>query len=821
MILLESKRDDLLLPYIELLKSKGVNCTLGQFKSYMLRKLTEEGHIRNLSLSSNFYLAGAVRYYFNGDLTLNKDLDVFNDGNTKNDVWNETVCIKLNALINILRNAYIDTVGETFEQPEDFGNLKIDKLLKKYNKKIEAELSNGTEVVDVTNTDDGLDRNENVGNGYTFEILYNYNQGTKYETPTSPGSWCITYGKHHYDGYVKRLGIHYVIFRKDGWENVERVKGPEWTKQKPQDEYGCSLIAVLQSNRDGEPIYITSRWNHGSWSDDSSCEADHAFSKEEFFKKTGVTDVDLQRIFEIWKKDKKLYGENNDGPTDTVPKTEKIAALRQIKYAQMRINGGDLNVSNLFRIHTNLGGPQYVASDGSAKINKGIYWCITTFPSEHSFYFLIDRGKINFDTFMSDDMEPYVDTSMGQLGRRSKLENFNNLAVIGTKKFIMLYDLRKRTIINVDGVTKFKCFPQLSNWNLRGAEFKSVFYELKVSKLQSAVMNVATNQPLRLPNGSYFVNRVNGNGFKYTAYNDVVGRSNLHASVFGGEKSSYLDLVYDLSSGERYVYSIDEKRFLSDEEIPKDENDGLVGIIANATIPGFTVWHMLTPQNAANGRTYREPMYIYDKNNQRVSFVNVTEFEDLKYLGGGLVRFSPYTRIYIGYGNREYRIYNINTDSFLRSPNNGELIDGWQTESSDDSTYSESRLIFIKGKYNSKFCYIYDKKDNKFLENPFGWPNKYTFQIEKNGRKDGSGVVYIIKEDGKTWWSVYSGGFGDESWKEDNRRLYVPGANNSDIYSDDERWGGIKLDRDLNNDNYNINDIKDIVTEVINKLLKS
>jgi hypothetical protein len=117
MILLESKRDDLLLPYIELLKSKGVNCTLGQFKSYMLRKLTEEGHIRNLSLSSNFYLAGAVRYYFNGDLTLNKDLDVFNDGNTKNDVWNETVCIKLNALINILRNAYIDTVGETFEQP--------------------------------------------------------------------------------------------------------------------------------------------------------------------------------------------------------------------------------------------------------------------------------------------------------------------------------------------------------------------------------------------------------------------------------------------------------------------------------------------------------------------------------------------------------------------------------------------------------------------------------------------------------------------------------------------------------------------------------
>ena len=104
MVINESKRDDLLLPYLEQLKERGINATLGQLKTFMLRKLTEEGGLRNLSLSSNFYLAGATRYYFNGDLTLNKDLSVFKDDPTEKDTWNTEVCDKLNALIKILRN---------------------------------------------------------------------------------------------------------------------------------------------------------------------------------------------------------------------------------------------------------------------------------------------------------------------------------------------------------------------------------------------------------------------------------------------------------------------------------------------------------------------------------------------------------------------------------------------------------------------------------------------------------------------------------------------------------------------------------------------
>jgi hypothetical protein len=371
-ILNESKRDDLLLPYVELLNAKGIKCTTGILKKWLLRHLTENGGLRNLSLGSNFYLAGAARYYFNGDLTTNKNLDVFNNGNENNDVWKTDICERLNALILILRNSVVDSVGETFEQPEDFGELPIAKLLRKYGAKINKEL--GIETVkksknkeDVVDT---LNRDASVGNNYTFDILYSFNDAKKYYNATNPGAWCITYAENHYNSYRRNLHIHYVILRKNGWENIPRVKGPDWTYDKPQDEYGCSLIAVLQSNKNREPIYITSRWNHGY---ERHCEADHAFTKEEFCQKTGVTDADLQRIFAIWKKDYPKYSEDEYSTGGSVSKEEKLDVLRKLKYAQMRINGGDMNVSDTIKILTNLNGSQDGIDEGKVKITKGTY----------------------------------------------------------------------------------------------------------------------------------------------------------------------------------------------------------------------------------------------------------------------------------------------------------------------------------------------------------------------------------------------------------------------------------------------------------------
>ena len=76
-LLMEGSRDNLLLPYLEILQKRGQQVTLSELKNYLMRKFVTEGNIHALSLNSNFYLSGVARYYFNGDLTFNKRLNIF------------------------------------------------------------------------------------------------------------------------------------------------------------------------------------------------------------------------------------------------------------------------------------------------------------------------------------------------------------------------------------------------------------------------------------------------------------------------------------------------------------------------------------------------------------------------------------------------------------------------------------------------------------------------------------------------------------------------------------------------------------------------
>lgn len=570
MILNESRRDDLLLPYVELLKSKGIECTTGILKKWLLRHLTENGGLRNLSLASNFYLAGAARYYFNGDLTSNKTLAVFDESNKTTDIWNEDVCKRLNALILILRNSVIDSVGTTFEQPEDFGDLSLPKLLRKYGAKINAELGIVKQQKKKGVEQHQIDTNENVGNGYTFDIIYSFNDATKYEAATKPGSWCITYGQNHFNSYVKRLGIHYVIFRKNGWENVERVKGPEWTPNKPQDEYGCSLIALLQSNKNGEPVYITSRWNHGSGVDNSSCEADHAFTKEEFFQKTGVTDNDLQRIFNIWNTNRTIAKKN--GSISKEDRENKLKIMRELKYAQMRINGGENPDSVLITIP-----PQYANSPDSIDFIKNRKK-LTLFGSgkplksvivyqvklhEENFFVMVDRGRILFETLVSEHdyygqhswrkTFDYTDEVNDTGNKCSDFKWIKNAIVVKLKgdKF-MIFDLRSREFVNIDGVTKFKYLDKITNhWRIDNP----IFYEIKMSNNQMALVNSNTNKPLVLPNGECWFESL-----KYQGKPSYWGRGVKTNLVTDDVK--ILVITYDSSALKYFYYDVQGKKFL-------------------------------------------------------------------------------------------------------------------------------------------------------------------------------------------------------------------------------------------------------------------
>ena len=834
MILSESKRDDLLLPYIEMLRAKGINCTLGQFKSYMLKKLTNEARMRNLSLGSNFYLAGAVRYYFNGDLTLNKDLDVYNDGQTKNDIWNEDVCQKLNALINILRNAYIDTIGETFEQPEDFGTLTLPKLLRKYGKKIAKEIeSNGTNDIDTDSDNDGLDRNDRVGKNYSFEIIYSYKQATKYNQFTDPGAWCITYGKQHYDAYIKRLNIHYVIFKQDGFADVKRQFGPEWTSKKPQDEYGCSLIAVLQSNINGEPIYITSRWNHGY---EKHCEADHAFTKEEFFAKTGVNDDDLQRIFTIWKQDAPKYSEDEyNTEKGGISREEKTDVLRKLKYAQMKINGGDMNVSDTIKFVTNLNGTQEGIGDGTVKLTKSTFWCKTVFPSNHVFYFLMDKGKIVFETLTPDSLghDCYSSNIIDGNSYRGQLSGYSNLVVIVTKKYIMLYDLRRHCIIDIDGETKFKCIPGSNNCVINN----KCFYEVRYGKQQFALLNSATNQPLRLPNGSYWINYMRSN--IATGYG-ILGNSNLVARRHvGGAGGGMFEIVYDASSGERYFYDIDKKLFLGEDDIPKPKNPDHVYKLCTAfKMPGAVAFCVSNKYSQIEYIAYGSPIKVLI-NGQFLNIDGDELFSEISYVGEDFIIFCPSSRRRGGETSwqRIKSLYDFRNKTTVINPNTNEILKFQRhPETSDGCDTDESRFLFITitdeySKYRTAEAYlqygelIFDKQTRDFIKNPCGFPGEYLFGVVDRGKKDGSGIVIIANDRAINRWDLRQQvAAGDtDAPSRYYRILDIPGADNSNPFPEGSFYYFFNdIPRVWANDTaqeYSMNDVQQMVREAINKIL--
>ena len=830
MILSESKRDDLLLPYVEMLKAKGINCSLGQLKSYMLKKLTNEARMRNLSLGSNFYLAGAIRYYFNGDLTLNKDLDVYNDGQTTNDVWNEDACQKLNALINILRNAYIDTIGETFEQPEDFGTLTLPKLLRKYGKKIQKELeTNSGAEIDGDNENDGLDRNDRVGQNYSYEIIYSYKQATKYNQYTDPGAWCITYAKNHYDNYIKMLNIHYVIFKQDGFENVKREFGPDWTPQKPQDKYGCSLIAVLQSNKNGEPIYITSRWNHGY---ERYCEADHAFTKEEFCQKTGVTDADLQRIFAIWKKDYPKYSKDEYSTGGSVSKEEKLDVLRKLKYAQMRINGGDMNVSDTIKVLTNLNGPQDGIDEGKIKITKGTYWCKTAFQGSCFFYFLMDKGKIVFETLLPDSMEHecYSSNMTDEGGYRSHtLRGYTNLAVIVSNRFIMLYDLRRHCIINIDGETKFKCIPRGETTTVNNKSF----YELRYGKEQFALMNTATNTPLKLPNGSCWINFLRSNcGGGYGGA--ILGNSNLNARRhYGeGEGGEIFEIIYDASSGERYFYDVDKRIFLSGDNIPQPEDPRkMYKLHTEFKMPGAVAFKVNDKFSNICGVSYYSPIRLMIKG-EFVTIDGCSEFKEISYYGDNFLLYAPYSNS----TSWEYEklMYDLQSKSNILNPDNGEVfkfrnhpnINGFDAEGSRFLFFTNTRLMYSSEGYNRYGDFIFDKETRSFLKNPCNFPGLHTFAVVTRGKKDGSGIVIACNGNAPGTWAlrkqVDAGDFDAAS--RSYRILSIPGVDNSNPYPQGDYYDMFnnipRVEAGEQSQEYSVDDVQQMVRETINKILK-
>lgn len=753
-IINESKRDDLLIPYYEKIKAQYPELTLGMFKGRMLDKLAAQGGINNLSLSSNYYLAGATKYYFNGDLTTNGKANFAGQ-----DMWNESVCKRLNALIMILRDAYIDTIGTTFEQPEDFGELSIAKLLRKYGKKIDEAL--GLVTKKKVKETPSIDNNPNVGNGYTFDILYSYEDATKYSEYTRPGAWCITYGLGHYNGYIKRLGIHYVIFRKNGFENVQRPNMPV-NKNKPHDEYGNSLIAVLQSNTSWEPVFITSRWNHG-YGESSGTEADHAYTTEEFCRITGVSKDDLQRIYELWKANKGTKGGDRSKGIQ-----EKKAFVHKLKYAQMRMNGGE-SAANFFECAQILNGKKWSEAEGS---NVNIRKYVLAVRPKASYFgelnfnslIIIDRGNIVFDAlgYCTDYKRPKAYTGAiyfenGEENPRPQNLAIFNAVIMEAQNGYTIYDTRKKEVISIDGIKTFKYLPE--NWARASiTNSNNVWMVIKMTAKTIALLDLRTNQPLRLPNGGYWFNRLSFPGMRGNSY-----RADTYCDFIIGEDCCFAEILYDESSGEKYYYSFKNHRWLTAPsffDIFKGGKNAFFRRAENVDTNRLTLSvdedfrnpNMAAVCFATKTENFWErnttPYFLMNDNNQRMLFDNIGTFMQVRDHSKGLISFSsaenlPEDMIYPGPANELSTnrhgtlVYDSNINQVLKVDGKYIVSEGvWEYFSG--KAYEFFGIIALRyfcrdeNSEGHDFYYLYDINRHGFLINPLGFPSDLLFYVDSN-----------------------------------------------------------------------------------------
>ena len=673
MLLSEGSRDKALEQYLPLLQKRGINASLSQLKQALLKKFVSEGGFQNLSLDSNYYLVGVARYYFNGDLTTNKRLNILYP-NVKDKFDNET-CKRLNELILILRNAYIDSVGTQFEQPEDFGTLSINQLLRKYNKKINASLGIDAKK-EAEQEPKEVSDDYTAGAEYTYEILYSYEDARKYYEATRPGAWCITYGKQHYDGYVKRLKIHYVVFKKNGFENIERKVGPGFTKRKPHDEYGNSLICVLQSNNSPNAVYITSRWNHGSYDDNTQgTEADHAYTTEEFLNVIGCDKSVLSRVYDQWLDGSKYTKENKPGRKEQYAK--RLGVLRRFKYAQMLVNNG----TNPQVLHDNeeynlgLYAVSSITTDMSTiardKKYMGTYFVSLDVNGE-TYFSLWDRRKIMFDKFLVG----------GDYVRRDNEKISDNVILIepGYKKGSYLFDLKRHTFIDIDGIT---CFKAESHGN--GHAY------VAMSKTQCALIDLDTGKPVRAKNGSPWFESIGDRSYSNTIPTPYLGNK------------GYVKMVYDSSAGEMYVYNLTCHQFVpesySDMYCPMYQSaDGLIEFVSRTD--------------------NRYISFVDVKTNEPFTINGIDKFDVLE-KSGDLVAFKLL-------GQSFFELYDIATNSFLTL--NGAKLTFESKPDIEKPTSNKNYYIITVYNYSdkSKTSYLYNPITRKLMHDNI---SGYVFRI--------------------------------------------------------------------------------------------
>lgn len=735
-ILLEGSRDNALLPVMQ---RYGIEMSLSQFKQAMLRKLTSGG-LRSLSLGGNFYLLGAIMYYLNGDLTENTPA-IFEPNRSDNpDDWKDTfkrdVCIRLNVLISILRNHHVDTLGAEMEQPEDFGNLPLNKLLKKYNSKINKALgitkdSKNTFLTDTT-----------AGQNYTYEVITSYEQCKKYNGYTD---WCITWRDTdaHYNGYTKearnpaRKPAHFIIFRQNGFESIPEKAEPEmWLPgpeglPKPQDTFGNSLIALLQLDDSPKPTIITSRWNHGSKIGEK-LEADQAYTTEEFLKTIGCDKSILEKVYKEWVA-------QAGSEANTSSRMEKTNIIRRYKYAQMSINNGN-TVENIFKDKV------YVLGTGKkGRTATALVYLPISENGGYGYITLYDRGKLFYDDYLVKvskwvDPKNYKSYIRNDDDYRENGFTYNVPLMLRNDKFeVSMYNPMLKKFLNIGGI---RFFPKYDYWFCCGWYFRNnrrfVAVGMTINKV--AIVDMQKCEPAVVAdNGNPWFERIQKIGVSEEKRNRRKQYTYLPDIQQNSMKHQYI-LTYDSASDEKYIFdsasglytNIDNLSNIGDEI--ENPGEGVTGkfkiedqkVYTSEKVPGCVLLVRQYVEQWSTGPYETTQYAFYDlSTNDLLEICGYKVFDYVK-CEGTIVGIIPSPRIYGDEVRRTAFFYDISTGKDLTL--NGELVKMkcWVAQlDTVGSTKTPISYISIGDSEYTNFL-IYNPLKHEFLEHN----GSHLFRIE-------------------------------------------------------------------------------------------
>ena len=252
--------EDKVTDYIKKLINRNVSETFKPYLKTSVNELPEnfqqyfkniEEHSFEVCSEKNFNLTQFFRLYFLNFFGLShgkgaseytigiariaiEQLDMFNDD------ANHGKLSKLKQLVTFIANEP-DKIPEKFDGDLNGLNYrKLEEIVYPYYK--EFIESNKKDM-------------ENIEEKSDYEIvpISSFKQSSQYGDYTD---WCVTQQQQYFNSYTTR-GERFYFCLKEGFEDVPRKEG----ENCPLDEYGLSMISVLV-DRDGEPVHITTRWNH-------------------------------------------------------------------------------------------------------------------------------------------------------------------------------------------------------------------------------------------------------------------------------------------------------------------------------------------------------------------------------------------------------------------------------------------------------------------------------------------------------------------------------------------------------------------------------